>query len=306
MTLILAVSTADYIVQVSDRRLTRGSRVNTDEANKAATVSMSNRRYVLGFAGLASVGDFSTSDWLVDQCYEFAKSSLSTPSLKLDRFAETIKEQIQDIYNSEPVRSVARKDDAMYILITGFAESGQPEYAIVANRSAFNCLGTDFRRREFRSFSGTFPSPLLLIGQPTAVAATDTNDLLALAQQNKPQSALIGKAEETIRSAAGRSNAIGKQLSSVVLPREFNQAISTKYHSLQATKVVHSPDQTIVGENNVSAVKGLTLTLDQPVVSPVGKNRLCPCGSGRKYKHCHMRKDASTNWSVHFDPKPRS
>jgi preprotein translocase subunit SecA len=34
--------------------------------------------------------------------------------------------------------------------------------------------------------------------------------------------------------------------------------------------------------------KGVELRRDMP---KVGRNDLCPCGSGKKYKNCHMRKD---------------
>jgi preprotein translocase subunit SecA len=37
--------------------------------------------------------------------------------------------------------------------------------------------------------------------------------------------------------------------------------------------------------------KGVELRRDMP---KVGRNDLCPCGSGKKYKNCHMRKDQAT------------
>ncbi len=36
--------------------------------------------------------------------------------------------------------------------------------------------------------------------------------------------------------------------------------------------------------------KGIELRRDAP---KVGRNDPCPCGSGKKYKHCHMRSDQS-------------
>ncbi|MCF6150064.1 MAG: hypothetical protein E3K37_15555 [Candidatus Kuenenia sp.] len=33
-----------------------------------------------------------------------------------------------------------------------------------------------------------------------------------------------------------------------------------------------------------------------------GRNTLCPCGSGKKYKKCCCTKNTSNNWSVEYIP----
>jgi preprotein translocase subunit SecA len=38
--------------------------------------------------------------------------------------------------------------------------------------------------------------------------------------------------------------------------------------------------------------KGVELRRDVP---KVGRNDPCPCGSGKKYKHCHMRQDQTAS-----------
>jgi preprotein translocase subunit SecA len=48
--------------------------------------------------------------------------------------------------------------------------------------------------------------------------------------------------------------------------------------------------------------KGLELRRDMP---KVGRNDLCPCGSGRKYKHCHGRPDRSAATAEKTNGQPR-
>lgn len=43
-----------------------------------------------------------------------------------------------------------------------------------------------------------------------------------------------------------------------------------------------------IEQRGKGAVKGTTLRRD---VRKVGRNDPCPCGSGKKYKHCHGRLD---------------
>ena len=64
VTLVISMKTDNCIVQVSDRRLTRASKVVSDEVDKAASFTIPAGRYIFGFAGLAGAGDFFTADWV--------------------------------------------------------------------------------------------------------------------------------------------------------------------------------------------------------------------------------------------------
>jgi hypothetical protein len=47
--------------------------------------------------------------------------------------------------------------------------------------------------------------------------------------------------------------------------------------------------------------KGVELRRDVP---KVGRNDLCPCGSGKKYKHCHMKEDTAASTSTSTNGRP--
>jgi preprotein translocase subunit SecA len=47
-------------------------------------------------------------------------------------------------------------------------------------------------------------------------------------------------------------------------------------------KQVAKPQNEILGENRREAETGRTITKNQKV----GRNDICPCGSGKKYKNC--------------------
>jgi len=79
MTLILSLATRDYIVQVSDRRLTIGSgtrvgKVVDDDSNKATLFCS---RMSFAYTGLADVDGKRTDKWMVDVLSKVKNDSLS-------------------------------------------------------------------------------------------------------------------------------------------------------------------------------------------------------------------------------------
>jgi hypothetical protein len=70
MTLVLSCLTSEYVVQVSDRRLTfvlppeKRGQISSDHTNKAINV---NGRTIFGFTGLAEIGGQRADQWFADQ-----------------------------------------------------------------------------------------------------------------------------------------------------------------------------------------------------------------------------------------------
>jgi hypothetical protein len=139
------------------------------------------------------------------------------------------------------------------------------------------------------------PTLVRRIGNWRAMTDEDEVALRDLLQQRKPARAITGKAVELVRQVADRpaaSGTIGKQLSVIRIPRDCQQPPLSEYHSDASSYVAYGSDQVLLPSNwaikdfQVRAVGGPGAL---PVsVRKVGRNHPCPCGSGKKYKYCHM------------------
>ena len=75
MTLILNAVVGDYIVQVSDRRLTKNGKLEDDETNKAVLFC---NRFCFSYTGLAHIGMVPTDRWLTQALVNSKTGSIST------------------------------------------------------------------------------------------------------------------------------------------------------------------------------------------------------------------------------------
>jgi len=81
MALIITAVTRDGIVQVSDRRLTKGGQVYDDSSNKAVCISCSDGRSAISYAGLAEIGGQRTDEWLADCLASIVDGEIDTLSV---------------------------------------------------------------------------------------------------------------------------------------------------------------------------------------------------------------------------------
>jgi hypothetical protein len=78
MTLIISAAVGDYLIQVSDRRITKNLSLEDDEANKAVVFC---NRASFAYTGLASIGPYGTDEWLV-RCLVNAKTESLSEALE--------------------------------------------------------------------------------------------------------------------------------------------------------------------------------------------------------------------------------
>jgi len=67
MTLILGQASRDYVLQVTDRLVTKGNRPFDPLANKNIVYCARNALVAIGFTGIAFLGDIPTDQWIVEQ-----------------------------------------------------------------------------------------------------------------------------------------------------------------------------------------------------------------------------------------------
>ena len=189
-----------------------------------------------------------------------------------------------------------------YLKIDGNFKQG---YAILSNYHDFatnNVFPVAQDHFNINYFSANkeveWPTFVERVGNCRAMSNAHIDELRELLAQKKPATALIGKTIELIKmmsESPKSSGSIGKQLMCVTIPRDLYLGVECNYYSnyVKPEKffpaiVYAMPTQHMVVENiSIQPVDPDTPPLSVP---KVGKNHPCPCGSNKKYKHCHGKK----------------
>ncbi len=303
MTLILTLGNIDQIVQVSDRRLVSGGSLVEDESNKAGVFNCQNARLAFGYTGLAKYGRFDTLFWLAENL-----ASLGPPDFQAGCILERLKSKAtQDFNNRHDLAALLPQYKRLSVIFSGYLYNYSPprmEYAVLTNYQ--DCVKERDASEARDSFELTFinektPRPenpvfIRAIGAWSAMREGDLTALTTLLTQRKPARAIVHKAAEVVRNIADRPQAdgkIGKQLSTIVLPRDRDAIPIAEYHTAVPKTIMYYPavvkslpDVQIAVVNPEYEISNETGAL--PTVFPkVGRNKPCPCGSGKKYKKCH-------------------
>ena len=317
MTLILAAGNSDQFIQISDRRLTRedGS-IGDDESNKSILLRCANARLAIGFTGLAGCEVFNTREWLLSTLNECALPDRTAHNL-FNRFAIRATERFRRLH-------LARDRKRLTIMATGYLDGIDPPLGALAVISNCQNLDTgvlsseawdDFRcffREEQRPNSGSI-ALFFDVGTLPSVRPVDSAKVIELVKARKPADAIVGKLLEIFRRCAESplgGNLIGKQLMSLIIPRERSRAVLCGYHSDTVKQETYFPDQILVESDklhmnviNVSVRPG-----DPANTPPMSGPRLrpgqtCWCTSGKKFKRCHGR-ISKNRLPISFEAKP--
>lgn len=305
MTLILTLGNPEQVIQIADRRLSCNGRVVDDEANKAGVIVCSNARFAFGFTGLAKYASFVTRDWLLDT---LAQSG--PPDFTIGHIITRVKDAATRTFREHPsLRFAPKEHKRLSILFSGYVYTDNPPlqgFAVISNYEDY--VTGHYSGEAWDGFVSAYwqeprPSesiPILMqrVGNWKAVNGSDMAGIRELLEAKKPSRAIVGKAIELIRDIADRQAAqgtIGKQLSTIRISRNLRENVRTGYYSASNLHVTYLPDlvyllptqRYVVRDARVEAVNPLTTP---PISVPkVGRNQPCPCGSGKKYKHCHGR-----------------
>ncbi len=305
MTLIVSLANKDYVVQVSDRRLSSNGRLIDDESNKCGVLFCLNARMVFGYTGLARYGAFSTDKWLLKALHESAN-----PSYTIVEILEKLKDKATETFNNhQALRGLSNNQKSLAVMFTGFINIDgtlKPGCAILSNYHNFsNNTRFDKAADEFAinysSANKEVVNPTLVqrVGNWHAMSEKDIEELRELLLQGVPGKALVGKTLEVVRDIADRprsSGTIGKQLTSIYLPQEPNLGVESSYstdvvkpETYMPALVYLLPDQHMTVDNiSVRPVEDDTPPISVPKAR---RNAPCPCGSNKKYKYCHGKRD---------------
>jgi hypothetical protein len=317
MTLILGLANEDQMVLVSDRRRSFVGRPPDEESNKALVANLLDARVAVAFTGLASTPNFQTRYWLAEALSEAARPEpLLEPTMA--RFREIASRDIKNVaLSAQDDPSIKR----LTIFVAGYQYSDErprPWFFRVSNFEGEELYpkpkqlpDDDFSLVWARGQKpATVPYGFVVAGGTTrGIPSGSITQLQRLVAEKKPPRALVDKAVEVIQAAAespASSDKVGKQCTSIVLPQ--NPAISAQleYHSANLARQVFLPGYIEARGGNF----GSFITMDAEVafedeagnrvvaqVPKVGRNKPCPCGSGRKYKQCHGKRQ-EPGWRI--------
>lgn len=300
MTLGLALMNCEFAVLLSDGRLTYSGRLVDDKSNKVGVLRCADGIFAYSFTGIATAGSFRTSHWLLALLGECAPPDYSVSGI-VQRLVEKAS---HDFAHNPDLARLSVLDRRLEIMFAGYLYSDEPPRAVhfVISNMAGASDGGECQFRYSCCFesrpSTDVPSMVAVIGQEQSMAKRDIEVLSHMLRERRPAEALVGKAVEVMHSAADRADdLVGKQLSSVTIRRDTGE-IEAAYHSHKVARQIYLPDIiTVTGEAD-TRMRDITVWVpDQGPgsaleVPKVGRNRPCPCGSGRKYKHCHGRRNA--------------
>lgn len=310
MTFVLALGNREQIIQLSDRRLTRpdGTTMVLPET-KTTIVTLGDSRLICGFAGLAKAQGFRTSDWILDALAGAAsKDHLALGTV--ERFTEEATAKFRE----PTLAQVPRASRALSVLFTGYNDTRDPPAMIAAWVTNFQNLETGQDEEPWDEFRVKYwslkppseePNPTWIqrVGQWPAMTNGDEQKLRRALDERRTALALAEMGVGVMREIAARPEAqgrIGKDISSAVLPAERPPEIQRGTINLSMGPYFpEGASQRWVGVNQVVSMDGLELMMKDPIlavadpdgspvaVQKVGRNKPCPCGSGKKYKKCH-------------------
>lgn len=116
MTLIITAVNKLHVVQVSDRRLTRGGTLVDDNANKAICVISKYSRFSIAYTGLAEIKKdrqvLHTDEWIAD-----CLASIHAGNLSLFEIASVLKKQLTNTIEAQPWKFT---DNGLTLAIAGY------------------------------------------------------------------------------------------------------------------------------------------------------------------------------------------
>lgn len=124
--------------------------------------------------------------------------------------------------------------------------------------------------------------------------------LHVLVHDRKPARAIVGKAVDLLREVAtspASKGMISEQCTSIVLPSDPGADAAFEYHAGAVTEILGGVAyvEATGGSRGTWILKPEAVRFRDSAGAPiltvpkVGRNQPCPCGTGKKYKHCHGR-----------------
>ncbi|TXI50879.1 MAG: SEC-C domain-containing protein [Lysobacter sp.] len=284
MTLLVALANSRQAVLVADRRITSAGKVVDDEFNKLCVFCCDDARGAFAFTGIATAGNFSTSEWLWQTL-----NAAGADHEELIAVLAFLTERADRDINTLPVA-----DRRLSVLFCGYlyhAELPEPACYLMSNFE-FEAAGTGkFQVSRLDHGTGQF---VHAAGTSTGFERRHRERLEALLSKPLSAPALVRASVLKLQESAGNPDGfgvIGSQCSSAALLAERDTTITTTYHSNFESLVAYGPHVVI---NRGLIVCSSEIFSCTALAGPeIRKTDPCWCESGMTFGECHLQKFGS-------------
>lgn len=295
MTLVTVAVNPDFIVQVSDRRLTGSAGPLTEDETKAIYIATPSAQFLMGYTGLASVGKMGTNFTLMD----LLQSALSEADLDMELTTELLAAKLSERWQKWDIKRVGKTNARLSLILTGYEfedlKDGQRSYAIkqrmVSNFQDWGVGDYPEAQDNFWVYDHQFGGVTLQrIGAYDALdMPTIERELWPLLEPGKPPEAIRDKLLHMLLGQSQDFPTVGKRANAIILRPGYDPVSS--YHSPEGTVSLYSHDSVVASSKDDILMFGKPeIRADSPeaprFVNPVSKRALCPCGSGLQYRRC--------------------
>lgn len=128
MTLLFTALSDEYVVQVSDRRLTRNGKLYDDEANKAICVGCTDATFSIAYTGLGTIRGQRSDEWVVDYL-----ASINAGNLTFHELFKSLHKEVASRFSG--FQHLGDKRRISFVL-AGFVGRG-PFLALLSNTETF-------------------------------------------------------------------------------------------------------------------------------------------------------------------------
>ena len=317
MTLSIIAQNSAFAVQITDRRITAGGTVVSEEQEKAFTIETEDARVCVSYTGLAKtmlfVGEFDTYQWLIQTFIEAGPPDYQIYNV-IERFAAIATKR----FSTDPwLLRLATHVRTLEIIIAGYFYGGDEPFGIQAHITNIQADGSvgEFQATQWHENIRSdepfywvraigFTTPLPPEGWRPVVAS--------LLNPKASPNALISQISDVIdrvsQSPLSR-NFVGRQLDTIEVHRDPEQHPLSARVSAVATHRFSTPGMVMIKEEGSFAIGSFFMEADPskpPITVPrAHRNAPCPCGSRRSYRGCHGKKPKpGKGISIEFKREP--
>jgi SEC-C motif-containing protein len=303
MTLVLGMGNTRQVVMVADDRLTGKTGPLPARQTKITVCSFATARCLMAFTGLATATRFRTDEFLLKGLLDESRPNYAIAEA-LDGLRARLTARFRTLYLEDPTR----KRLSVYFL--GYDYGEEPPRLRATLVSNFERWGrvkigppddefSIWHEDEKRPRSSLEPAIIQIVGVTDVLTETDTRALMTMLERRAAPRAIIGKGAQLVRKVADdprAANTISKNLLTAVLYRDPVREFESAYLPDHASQITYGVNYLIAvsddqrGTMRDLEVKAVDPEVGSPMVVPtVGRNKPCPCGSGKKFKKCHGR-----------------
>lgn len=303
MTLITVAANPAFIVQVADRRLSTAAGPLPVEQTKAIHFHLPASDFLVGYTGLALVGNKGMHQILM----EVLQRSAELGNYEIGPTAEAITAELTKVFRSKEVRAYRPEDRRLTVMMTGFNRIESTRYTLIqglwTNYQDWNVgdyveANDTFMFTHFAVRPGeTWPTIVQRIGAfEESQLPRIESAIRPLLSQGKPPRAVRDRLVLDLPELSRQHRTVGVNANAAILyPNgQIEWSYSTgkpEWHYSIGNSVIAVPGQDLMVSDFVVEVVDSKSIPDRGgtamTVPRVAKNRPCPCGSGRRYRQCH-------------------